>query len=817
MVSSVLKLTRRTIRTFFGRYMALLLIVALGAGFFAGLKITTDAMVNTGDKFLSEQNFHDFQLLSTLGFTEEDVERLADLAGVECAEGSVSVDAMARWNDEEHPLKLLAVPENVNLLSLDAGRMPESEGECLADAKRFDESDIGAVVRLTDDNGENIRDALNGDEFTIVGLVHSPLYIGIERGTTNIGSGSLYSFLYLPMSSFTSEVYTAVNITLKETAAIYSEEYDELIERYKEEVTETCRLLADERYDSLLADNGLTPEMAELMGISEPETYVLTRSENESYVSFENNTSILSGIANIFPLFFILIAMLVCITTITRMVDEERTQIGVLKALGFGSGAITAKYMLYAGSATLIGWAVGFFACTWGLPRIFWFAYNALYDFAPLSYLFSPTLAALTLGASLVGMLGSAFLSCRKELVSVPAALIRPRAAKNGKRVLLERLTVLWNRLSFLQKITLRNMFRYKKRFIMMLVGIGCCAGLVVTAFGVRDSMIDIGSVQFDSIQLYDLEAGFEEGAEDAVCDRLDELEKVEEYLTAAVHRVDVTGEGTMNSVSLMSFTDVDRLPDFWDFHSGEDVIPFPERGEVIVGTKVAEKLKLSAGDTVEIRNADMQTCTLTVGGVFENYIDNFVIVSADTYADAFGAWRANAALVSVNGDSEEAAKLLTGIEEITSVTQLVNTRDNVDDALSCLDYIIWMVVLFSGALAFIVIFNLTNINLAERSREIATVQVLGFYPKETESYVLRENLVLSVLASFIGLPLGTLFHRAVMSMVVIDLFVFQVRIRPISYVLALICTIFFAVIVNIVMKRQINKIKMTESLKAVE
>lgn len=829
MVGSVLKLTRRTIRSFFGRYMALLLIVALGAGFFAGLKITTDAMVNTGDLYLAEQNLYDFRLYSTLGFTEEDVDSFAALPGVAAAEGTVSVDALINYEDGEHSVKLMAVTEQVNLPSLEAGRMPSAEGECLADAKLFDEDDIGQVIYLAEENSESVSDALTGDAFTIVGIAHSPLYLGLDRGTTNIGSGSLYAFLYLFPDSFTSEVFTEVNVTLTETAEIYSDEYDELIEAYKGTVTDECARLADARYETLLADNGLTDEMAQMLGfdgltelaesfgIHEPETYVLTREENAGYVSFENDTAILSGIANIFPVFFILIAMLVCITTITRMVDEERTQIGVLKAMGYSSGAITAKYLLYAGSATVIGWAVGFFACTWGLPKIFWFAYNALYDFAPLAYLFSPALAGLTLAASLVGILGSAWLSCRKELSSVPAQLIRPRAAKNGKRILLEHLTILWNRLSFLQKITLRNMFRYKKRFIMMLVGIGCCAGLVVTAFGVRDSMIDVGTVQFETIQMYDLEVTFEAGEENTAREVLDDLEEVEAYLPANIDRVDLLGKANMNSISMMSFADTDSLSGFWDFHSGEEEIPFPERGEVLVSAKIAEKLGLSEGETLEIRNTDMQTCTLTVSGIFENYIYNFVILSAETFTDAFGTWQANSALVRINGDSEEMAGLLTDSGEFTGVSQLTTTKHNVDSALSCLDYIIWMVVLFSGALAFIVIFNLTNINLAERSREIATVQVLGFYPNETGSYVLRENLVLSVLASIIGLPLGTLFHRAVMSMIVIDMFTFQVKIRPVSYVLALICTVIFAVIVNLVMKRQINKIQMVESLKTVE
>ena len=346
---------------------------------------------------------------------------------------------------------------------------------------------------------------------------------------------------------------------------------------------------------------------------------------------------------------------------------------------------------------------------------------------------------------------------------------------------------------------------------------ISCCAGLVVTAFGVRDSMIDIASLQFESVQTYDMEAAFADGAEERVCEKLDEIDGIDRYLTASVHRVDLQGANKMNGVNLYSFSDTDSLPMFWDFHTGDAGVPFPGKNEAIVNSKVAEKLELAIGDTFEMKDADMRVLTVTVSGIFDNYVDNFVIISSDTFAEAFDSWKANTVLLSISQDNQETAARLTETDEITSVTSLSATKERVDSALSCLNDIIWLIVLFSGALAFIVIFNLTNINLAERSREIATVEVLGFYPKETESYVLRENLILSVLASFIGLPLGTLFHRIVMSMIVIDTMNFDIHVTAVSYILAVVCTVLFAVMINQVMKRQLSKIPMAESLKAVE
>jgi putative ABC transport system permease protein len=812
-------MTWRTIKSFAGRYVALLLIVLLGVGFFSGLKITRDAMADTGDKYLTEQSFYDFYLLSTLGFSEDASEVFTELSFVDNAEGGKFVDALMAFEDSEKPYRLIAMPEELNLPSLTAGRMPKTDTECLADAKKFKEDALGKTITLMEENTDDVLDAIGEREYTIVGLANSPLYLNNDRGTTGIGSGALEGFIYLPKEAFTSDYDSCVYVTLKEKEEIYSDAYDDLVERYRDEIADATGEAAQERYDDILEDLGITEEFAELAGVEEPETYVLTRSENTGYVSFENDISIISGIADIFPVFFILIAMLVCITTMSRMVDEERTQIGVLKALGFGNGRIMAKYLLYAGSATVIGWGIGFFAGTWGLPQIFWLAYRPLYGFRDMTFTFFPKLAAATLIVALIGILGSTWGSCRKELFSEPAKLIRPRTAKAGKRILLEHMTFFWNRLSFLRKITIRNMFRYKKRLLMMLIGIGCCTALLVTGFGVRDSMIDIGRLQFEEVQLYDCEASFSEEDPGVIRDVLADTEEVGAYLLCAKTKVDLQGNDNMTSLYVYSFSKeaAQQVGEFWNFEKDDAALSFPDKGEALISKRLAEKFSLEIGDTLKIEDSDMQKLDVVISGVFDNYFYNYIILSEETQGDSFGTWQENTALVKADSDSDALAKNLTGADEITSVIQLSTWRETVDQAMSCLDYIILMVVLFAGALAFIVTFNLTNINLAERSREIATVEVLGFYPKETESYVLRENIVLSILAAVLGLPLGTISHRIVMSKILLDIMTYQVHVRPVSYLMAFACTIVFALFVNIVMRRQITKIPMAESLKAVE
>ena len=604
-------------------------------------------------------------------------------------------------------------------------------------------------------------------------------------------------------------------------------------------------------------------EEASKQGIDEPSTYVLKRSENNGYASFKNDTSIINGIVNVFPVFFILIALLVCITTMTRMVEEERTQIGTLKALGCSDFSITMKYMLYAGSAAVIGWAVGFFAGTWGLPKVFWWAYRVLYDFAPLPYVFSLPMALFTLSVSLAAVVLSIWISCRGELLSTPAVLIRPKSAKPGKRIWLERIPQLWKRLPFLRKVTLRNMFRYKMRMIMMLIGVGSCTALVLTGFGVRDSMIHVGDIQFSDIQKYQLAVATDKGEAESSASAMEDLTgkiQVSEVLPCVSKYVDVSAGERIGSVTLLSFADGTDIRDFWNLtpvNGGEGQITLPEQENgAVVSKRLAEKLGLEKGDTFRIEessagNDDLVTAELTVEGVFENYISNYIFINEETCreifeADASGntqkssvgssdeavsesdssdgeseadfADMANECLVKTDGTPDKALlKKINRMDAVTGVTNLADTRADVRNSVSCLNYIIWLLVLFSGALSFIVIFNLTNINLAERSREIATVEVLGFYPKETRSYVLWENLFISILAGFIGLPGGWLFTRFVLGRVLLDNMTFPFIIHGISYLLALICTVVFAAVVNLFMRRSIARIHMAESLKAVE
>ncbi len=548
--------------------------------------------------------------------------------------------------------------------------------------------------------------------------------------------------------------------------------------------------------------------------------YALSRKTNVGYVCFENDSQIVQGISAVFPLFFLLVAALVCTTTMTRMVDEQRTEIGTLKALGYSRGAVMSKYLFYSGSAAAIGALIGYFGGCYLFPKVIWMAYDMMYGFASIPYVLDPLMGALAFAAALACSMGATFFSCNLELAEVPAELIRPKAPKAGKRVLMERVGFIWRRLSFLRKVMVRNVFRYKKRLLMMVTGIGGCAALLVTGFGINDSIANLANDQFGRIMQYDLSVNFsEERTQEDQAAFVNELGgDVQQLLFLYQGSVDVAYGDQTRSATLM-LTDGD-LEGLMDLHAGEVPVSFPDVGQCVISRGLMEKCGFETGDTITIYDSDMQRMTLQVSGIFENYIDDYVIARSDA---PLGQWSeipgVNSALINVSEGMEPhaLAAQISEMEEVSNVTISADTRSRFDNMMFSLNYIVILVVICAAALAFIVLYNLTNINITERIREIATVKVLGFTLKETASYALSENVVLSAVGALVGLPLGKALHSFVMAQIRVDMVIFDVRVTPLSYAISFGLTLGFALLVNLVMLRKIDRINMAESLKTIE
>lgn len=561
--------------------------------------------------------------------------------------------------------------------------------------------------------------------------------------------------------------------------------------------------------------------------IQEPDVYVLGRDTNIGYASYENDSTIVAGIAKVLPFFFFLVAALVCMTTMNRMVEEQRTQIGVLKALGYSEARIMGKYLFYAGSAAGIGSVIGFLIGSTIFPTVIWNAYKIMYHMGDYELMFDPGLAVASLAVALLCSVGVTWLTCRYELMSTAANLIRPKSPKSGRRVWLEHIPLLWNHMSFLAKVSVRNVFRYKQRFFMMVIGIGGCTALLVTGYGIKDTIADIADMQYEEVQLYDMSATLKEGYPDADAADFSELTGVlsgssKDWMPFCEISMDLTGRSGVKTANVVIPQDTGAAQEYIRLRTeeGED-IPWPGEEEAVISAKLARKCGIRVGDTVTLRTEDGEKLKVKVTALSRNYIYNYVYISPETWELDNGSDPVYKSIYihASEGAQEnrELSEKLLACEVVSAVAVNADMLSQINKMMGSLDAVVLLVILCAGALAFIVIYNLTNINITERIREIATIKVLGFRPKETAAYVFRENVVLTALGTIVGLGAGICLHRFVIANIDVDMVTFQPRVLPFSFVKSILLTFVFMVIVDVVMYLKLERINMAESLKSVE
>ena len=559
--------------------------------------------------------------------------------------------------------------------------------------------------------------------------------------------------------------------------------------------------------------------------LAEPQWIALDLDKNEGFAGYAQDTDRIAAIGLIFPLIFFLVAALVSLTNMTRMVEDDRELIGLYKALGYRRFAIAGKYLLYAGLATVAGILLGILVGQKLFPFIICDAYGILYRLPAASIPYNLEYSLWAAGGALVCSVLPAFLVCQTELFSSPASLMRPRAPKEGKRILLERVTFLWKRFNFSKKVTCRNIFRYKKRLLMTVVGIAGCTALIFTGFGLRDSIQSIVVKQYDEIQKYDMLVGFDTDA------AAEDQKAADSLLTAETQRhmyflqktVDVMNDGGMKSATLLVPGDMSRLSEFVDLRTrkGHEPLSLGQDG-IVITEKVSSLLGIHTGDTVQLKDADNQVLTVKVAGVTENYALHYVYMSPELYTELAGGPPVNnAALCQLKETGEEAeedlsARLLAN-EAVTSTSFNTSLRQNFSDMISSMNIVVVVLILSAAALAFIVLFSLTTINIDERRRELATLKVLGFYNGETAMYIYRENIILTLLGIFAGLALGAGLLHFVITTVEVDMVMFARSVSWFNYLIAALMTAVFAGLVNLLMTRVIGKIDMVESMKSVE
>lgn len=591
------------------------------------------------------------------------------------------------------------------------------------------------------------------------------------------------------------------------------------IEKAEDKYKEAKEQVEEELNDAYL---DLKKAEQEIRYLDDPKWYVLDRDANMSYISFDLNADKVAAISKVFPIFFYLVAGLVALTTMTRMVEEERSQIGVLKALGYKKWIIISKYLLYCGMASILGSIAGQVVGFKVIPVVLWNAYGVMYHLPEFVADYNIKIALLSSGMAVISTLGATYFSANSALKEKPSTLMLPRAPKVGKRILLERIKPLWSLFSFNLKSTARNIFRYKKHFYMTVIGVSGCTALLVAGFGLRDSIKNIGTLQFEELFKHDLEIVLEE---DFPLEDIDTItsphQEIIETLQVFTDRGFIEHNGRSIETTLVAVEDISDLSTYVVFRDRVKASLIETKKEsIVISEKVAEVLNIKENDTILYENFDEKKGQFKVSEITENYLDNFIYMNKSMYEDVFKTKEENRTIYIKTRDLNESEKSdlikkLYGKEGVLNAEFISERRGLFDNLITSINYIVGVIIISSGMLAFIVLYNLTNININERRRELATLKVLGFHNEEVSSYIFREITILSVVGTLVGLVLGKYLHQFIVLTVENPNFMFGRDISLLSYILSGVITLIFSVVVDLFMIKKLRNIKMVDSLKA--
>lgn len=673
---------------------------------------------------------------------------------------------------------------------------------------------------------ENKLSELNNTKAQLVSAI-SKIDSGIATGKTEIKSAkNKLQSAKNELKKSENAYYSTKNSTYKQL-----DNAEEELELSKKELKDGENELEKNKkeFNEKIADaeSKLNDARAKIAEIENPKWYVLDRNGNAGYSSFIQDTDSIANIGKVFPVIFFIVAALISLTSMTRMVEEQRTQIGTLKALGYNKLQITSKYVLYASLACIIGSILGMSVGFVLLPKIVWKMYSMMYQIGDIQTSFNFEIGSLGFILIVISILGATIYAVIKELIQTPATLMRPKSPKMGKRVFLEKVTFIWKRLSFSRKVTVRNIFRYKKRFLMTIIGIMGCTALIVTGFGIRDSIRAIMPDQYEKVFNYDLQinlkADLDKKQKQDFINSLtndDKIEKLSETYMSSISAINENVEENVQIIVPNNNTDFNTLINLTDVKSKNN-LSLPEDG-VLLTDKAAQLLGVEAGDTITLKDTDENETNVKVTNVVENYVYHYIYMSKSMYENLYGkSFDSNVILTkdfNLDNETEDNfVKDLMNMPEVASVTRISTAMNMMNDTMKSLNYVVVILIVSAGLLAFVVLYNLSNVNISERIRELATIKVLGFYDKEVYLYITRETIILTAIGLVLGLVAGYFLDFFILETCEINMLRFRKFVAPLSFVFAALITILFTIIVNIVTYFALKKINMIESLKSVE
>ena len=844
-----------SIRKSFKRFLSITLIVLLGVGFFAGIRATSPDMKETLSRYYKENNMYDIELMSNYGISQDDISKIKD-KGYDI-EGSISFDVVVNNDDSLYAVKVMSYDKNsdINKLVLMEGRMPSNSDECVIERNDYTEDyKIGDSIYLDSDDVKN-------KELKIVGIVKSPLYVSDERGSTNLLTGKINYYLYTDISNFNTDVYTEAYIDIDSDNDIFDSKYEDEVDGYEKKLEDVTDTIGNSNYEEIVKqyEDGIDEATSlyeenldryndikdvtyidstvkdtmkdeldsakvkiddlkkELDELDKVEWYVLDLNSNAGYYSYDADIERIANIAKVFPIVFFVVAILICLTTMTRMVEEERIQIGTLKSLGYDDVSISFKYVLYAMLATVIGSLVGVVIGFNIIPNIIFNMYKIMYnvDGFVSSFYWGLTLQGMVI--ALICTVGATIYACAKTLKEVPASLLRPKAPTVGKRVWLEYIPFIWKRLKFSSKVTVRNVFRYKKRMFMTILGIAGCTGLILAGFGLKDCITNLVPNQYEKIFNYQVEVTLNDNLNvdelDSVYEQVNELDEVNKALKVEKESIEIKNKDTNQSITLVvPFSDTSDFIKLQDRKSGKK---FDLGSGAIVTEKISKLLDINEGDNLVLDGK--KDYKVVVSDITENYLYHYIYISRDVYdSDSYNTILVKTDEMSVKEEQEFSNKL-KDIDGVSSMSFTSSTEDMFDSTMKNFSYVSLVLIVSAGMLAFIVLYNLASINISERNREMATIKVLGFYDKEVYNYIGRESNILTIIGIAFGMGIGVVLTRFIIKTCEIDILMFDSNIKAISYVYAILITLIFTIVVNIVTYFSLKKIDMISSLKSAE
>ncbi len=602
------------------------------------------------------------------------------------------------------------------------------------------------------------------------------------------------------------------------------------LEQAEKEIQEGEQTLAEKRqeFDTKIAEaeGELIDAREKIAEIEKPTWYILDRNSNSGYSSFIKDTENVENLGRVFPIVFFVIATLISLTSMTRMVEEQRIQIGTMKALGYNKFQIASKYILYASLACILGGVLGMSVGFYLLPNIIWSMYSMMYTITNFVITYNWYYAITGLGIASICIIGATALTTVQTLKQTPSELMRPKAPKPGKRVLLEKIPFLWKRFNFSQKVTLRNIFRYKKRFFMTIIGIAGCTALILTGFGIKDAISALLPDQYENIFHYQMQVSLKSALTQEQVNDLIQKVKQKEGITEVIQTYMAGGtiirDDLQEEIQMIVPDNQEELKKVIALKNvkTKEEIELPEN-KILITDKVAELIGAKAGDTIILRNSEDEEVSVEVAQVVENYISHYVYITKQTYENLYGTFETNVLLLQYQNLDEEQEKALSKellAENEVSTTMFVSSiQSMMEDMMFSLNYVVIVLIVSAGLLAFVVLYNLANVNISERIRELATIKVLGFYDREVYHYVSRETIILTIIGIVLGLVGGYFLSYFIMGTCEIDMLRFSKDILPLSYVYATLITIAFTIIVNIVTYFALKKVDMIESLKSIE